>query len=112
MSIEHEKQLAAEEAAKLVESGMTIGLGTGSTVAFLLPALARRRLSLRCVASSPRTELLARDLGLRVEPFDRIERLDLAIDGADQIASDGWLVKVAAPRLRERRSWPPRVIGS
>jgi len=93
MSIAHEKQLAAEAAAELVEPGMTIGLGTGSTVAFLLPALARRSLSLRCVASSVRTEEAARRLGFRVEPFDRLERLDLVIDGADQIAPDGWLVK-------------------
>jgi ribose 5-phosphate isomerase A len=93
MSIEREKQLAAEAASKLVESGMTIGLGTGSTVAFLLPALARRRLSLRCVASSAKTEQVARELGLHVESFDRLERLDLVIDGADQIAPDGWLVK-------------------
>ena len=57
MSIEGEKQLAAEAAAELVESGMTLGLGTGSTVAYLLPALARRKLSLRCVASSVRTEV-------------------------------------------------------
>jgi ribose 5-phosphate isomerase A len=91
--MEREKQLTAEAAAKLVEPGMTIGLGTGSTVAFLLPALARRRLSLRCVASSPATEQAARDLGLHVEPFDRLERLDMVIDGADQIAPDGWLVK-------------------
>src|SRR5258708_39054201 len=93
MSIEREKQLAAEAASKLVESGMTIGLGTGSTVAYLLPALARRRLSLRCVASSAKTEQVARELGLHVELFDRLERLDLVIDGADQIAPDGWLVK-------------------
>jgi ribose 5-phosphate isomerase A len=93
MSIEREKQLAAEAAAQLVESGMTVGLGTGSTVAFLLPALARRRLSLRCVASSVRTEEVARTLGLSVEPFDRLDRLDMVIDGADQIAPDGWLVK-------------------
>jgi ribose 5-phosphate isomerase A len=93
MSIEREKQLAAEAAAELVESGMTVGLGTGSTVAFLLPALARRRLSLRCVASSVRTEEVARTLGLSVEPFDRLDRLDMVIDGADQIAPDGWLVK-------------------
>jgi len=93
MSIEREKQLAAEAASKLVESGMTIGLGTGSTVAFLLPALARRRLALRCVASSAKTEQVARELGLHVESFDRLERLDLVIDGADQIAPDGWLVK-------------------
>jgi uncharacterized protein YbjT (DUF2867 family) len=56
MSLEHEKQLAAEAAAELIEDGMTVGLGTGSTVAYLLPALARRGLSLRCVATSPRTE--------------------------------------------------------
>jgi ribose 5-phosphate isomerase A len=93
MSFEREKQVAAEAAALLVQPSMTLGLGTGSTVAFLLPALARRRLSLRCVASSPRTEQVARELGLRVEPFDRFERLDLVIDGADQIAPDGWLVK-------------------
>src|SRR5262245_51391274 len=77
MGVEREKQLAAEAAAQLVEDGMTIGLGSGSTVAFLLPALARRRLSLRCVASSVRTENLARGLGLTVEPFDQLARLDL-----------------------------------
>jgi ribose 5-phosphate isomerase A len=93
MSIEREKQLAAEAAAELVEDGMTVGLGTGSTVAYLLPALARRGLSLRCVATSPRTEQAARELGIRVEPFDEIDRFDLTIDGADQIAPDGWLVK-------------------
>lgn len=93
MTIEHEKQLAAEAAAELVEDGMTVGLGTGSTVAYLLPAIARRGLSLRCVATSPRTEQAARELGLHVEAFDRIDRFDLTIDGADQIAPDGWLVK-------------------
>jgi len=93
MSIEHEKRLAAEAAAELVEPGMTIGLGTGSTAAFLLPALARRSLSLRCVASSVRTEQAARRLGLHVEAFDRLDRLDIVIDGADQVAPDGWLVK-------------------
>jgi ribose 5-phosphate isomerase A len=72
---------------------MTVGLGTGSTVAHLLPALAQRKLRLRCVATSPRTEAAARKLGLSVEPFDRLERLDIAIDGADQVAPDGWLVK-------------------
>jgi ribose 5-phosphate isomerase A len=93
MSIEHEKQAAAEAAAELVEDGMTVGLGTGSTVAFLLPALARRSLRLRCVATSPRTEDAARQLGFDVEAFDRIDRFDITIDGADQVAPDGWLVK-------------------
>jgi len=72
---------------------MTVGLGSGTTVAFLLGALARRDLRIRCAATSPRTELAARDLGLRVEDFGILSRLDVAIDGADQIAPDGWLVK-------------------
>src|SRR5215211_9358797 len=90
---ELEKQSAAEAAAQLVEDGMTVGLGTGSTVAYLLPALAARGLTLRCVATSVATEVAARALGLSVEPFERLERLDIAIDGADQIDPRGWLVK-------------------
>jgi ribose 5-phosphate isomerase A len=93
VSTEREKQVAAEAAAALVEDSMTVGLGTGSTVAYLLPALAARCLDIRCAATSPRTEEAARALGLRVEPFVDIDRFDLAIDGADQIAPDGWLVK-------------------
>jgi ribose 5-phosphate isomerase A len=90
---EREKRAAAEAAALLVEDGMTVGLGTGSTVAYLLPALAGRGLTLRCVATSLRTDEQARALGLAVEPFVGIARLDMAIDGADQVAPDGWLVK-------------------
>jgi ribose 5-phosphate isomerase A len=93
MSVEREKQAAAEAAALLVEDGMTVGLGTGSTVAHLLPALVARGLTFRCVATSLRTEDEARALGLPVEPFTGIARLDIAIDGADQIAPDGWIVK-------------------
>jgi ribose 5-phosphate isomerase A len=93
MSIEREKQLAAEAAAELVESGMTVGLGTGSTVAFLLPVLARRSLDILCAATSPRTENAARELGLRIEDVASIDRFDITIDGADQVAPDGWLVK-------------------
>jgi ribose 5-phosphate isomerase A len=91
--IEREKQVAAEAAAELVEDGMTVGLGTGSTVAFLLPALARRSLGIICAATSPRTEQAARELGLRIEDVASIDRFDIAIDGADQVAPDGWLVK-------------------
>ncbi len=88
------KRDAAERAAVLVEDGMRLGLGTGSTVDLLLPALARRGLKdLRCVATSEATERQARELGLPVEPFDALTRLDLAIDGADEVAPDRWLVK-------------------
>jgi ribose 5-phosphate isomerase A len=93
VSSEGEKRLAAEAAAELVEDGMTLGLGTGSTVGYFLPAVAARRLSLRCVATSLATERAALELGLRIEPFDRLDRVDLAVDGADQIDPAGWLVK-------------------
>ncbi|MGH3562965.1 MAG: ribose 5-phosphate isomerase A, partial [Mycobacterium sp.] len=92
-SIEREKRVAAEAAADLVEDGMTVGLGTGSTVAYFLPALARRTLDIRCAATSLRTEHAARELGLKVETLQDIEHFDVAIDGADQVAPDGWLVK-------------------
>jgi ribose 5-phosphate isomerase A len=92
-ALEEEKRLAAQAAAALVQDGMCVGLGTGSTVAYLLPALAARRLRLRCVATSVATAEMAQRLGLPVEPFDSLERLDIAIDGADQIAPDGWLIK-------------------
>ncbi|HEX2358965.1 MAG TPA: ribose-5-phosphate isomerase RpiA [Solirubrobacterales bacterium] len=92
--LDFEKRAAAEAAAQLVEDGMTLGLGTGSTVALLLPAIAARGLrDLRCVATSAATEEHARELGIPVEEFDKLERLDMAIDGADQIAPDHWLVK-------------------
>jgi len=93
-NLDAEKKLAAEAAAELVQNGMKVGLGTGSTVAHLLPAVAARRLeSLRCVATSVATEEQAKALGIPVEPFDELDRLDLAIDGADQVAPDHWLVK-------------------
>src|SRR5947207_138826 len=80
--------------AELIDDGMRVGLGTGSTVAHLLPAIAARSLSdLRCVATSVATEERARELGIPVESFDRLDDLDMAIDGADQVAPDHWLVK-------------------
>jgi ribose 5-phosphate isomerase A len=88
-----EKRVAAEAAAELVEEGMSVGLGTGSTVAFLLPALAARNLGIHCVATSPATEREAVRLGIEVGPFEGLDRLDIAIDGADQVAPDGWLIK-------------------
>lgn len=93
-SIEREKQAVGRAAAELLEDGMRVGLGTGSTVAYLLPAIAARRLKgLRCVATSPATEAQARALGLTVEGLDELGKLDVAIDGADQVDQEGWLVK-------------------
>jgi ribose 5-phosphate isomerase A len=95
-NVEREKQRAAEAAAELVQDGMTVGLGTGSTAAYLLPPLAARKLSIRCVATSPATSQAAQALGIEVVSFAGMEapgRLDVTIDGADEVDPAGWLVK-------------------
>ena len=105
--VEQRKRAAALHAAAEIHDGMRVGLGTGSTVAYLLPAVAERGLSIRCVATSVRTEDAARSLGLDVESFDgpgALDRLDLAIDGADQVDDAGWVVKGGGgAHTREKR---------
>jgi ribose 5-phosphate isomerase A len=83
---EDQKRRAAEQAAALVEDGMTIGLGSGTTAEQFVRAIAPRvaqGLRLRCVATSSRTERLAADLGIAL--VDLVDELDLAIDGADAV---------------------------
>jgi len=93
-AIERHKAAAARAAAELVGDGDRVGLGTGTTVAHLLPALAARGLrDVRCTATSPATERAARALGLVVLDLDDLGTLDIAIDGADQIDPDDWLIK-------------------
>jgi ribose 5-phosphate isomerase A len=92
-SVDADKRLAAEYAADLVEDGMRVGLGTGTTAAYLVPALADRAARLRCVATSEATAAAARAAGLVLEAFDDLDELDIAIDGADQIGPGPWLVK-------------------
>jgi ribose 5-phosphate isomerase A len=93
--MERYKRAAAQLAAGLVADGQRVGLGTGSTVAHLLPALAARTdiSGVRYTATSPATEQAARALGLVVLPLDELGPLDIAIDGADQIDPAGGLIK-------------------
>ncbi len=103
---ELEKRVAAEAAAGLVQGGMMVGLGTGSTVAYLLAPLAARGLDIRCVATSPETAEEGARLGLEIVSFEGTDappRLDIAIDGADQVAPSGWVVKGGEGRTRARR---------
>jgi ribose 5-phosphate isomerase A len=83
------KQAAAEAAAALARDGMVLGLGTGSTVAFLLEALARRvrdeRLSIAGVPTSHRTAAAAVRLGIPLLDLTAAISIDLAIDGADEV---------------------------
>ncbi len=73
---------------------MRVGLGTGTTVAYLVPALGERSFqTARFVATSPATERAARELGLPIVGLDELGELDLAIDGADQVDPSCWLIK-------------------
>jgi ribose 5-phosphate isomerase A len=91
------KELAGNEAAKRIESGMVVGLGTGSTATYLLYALARRigeglRIA-GAVPTSNATERLARDLAIPLTDLDTHPQLDVAIDGADEIDPELRLIK-------------------
>ena len=85
------KRAAAEAAVALVESGMVVGLGTGSTAAFAIAALIRRMregLDFVAIPTSESSARQAREGGLRLTDFSRHRRLDITIDGADEIARD------------------------
>lgn len=91
------KQKAGEAAAKLVVSGMCLGLGTGSTAAWFVRALASRisaeGLSVRGVPTSEATARLAREVGVPLEDPDAVTRLDLTVDGADEFDPQLRLIK-------------------
>jgi ribose 5-phosphate isomerase A len=90
------KQLAAEHAAKLIQDGMTVGIGTGSTSAFAIEAISKKikeGLSIRAVASSIKSEELAKGAGITLIAFSEVERIDIYIDGADEVDENLNLMK-------------------
>lgn len=87
------KELAGRHAAEYVTDGMRVGLGTGSTVHFTTLALGERKPDIVCTATSVNTAELAASVGLRVESPDDIGDLDIAIDGADEVAATFDLTK-------------------
>jgi len=93
----NDKQLVALHAAKLVHDGMLVGLGTGSTANFFIEELARRQreegLRVTTIASSVVTTIKAQQLGLQVVAMEHISRIDLYVDGADEITPDLTLLK-------------------
>ena len=107
MSADDQKRAAGEAAAALVRSGMTVGLGTGSTAAWFIRALANLKLAdVRGVATSRSTEALATSLGIRVADLDEVKTIDLTIDGADEIGPGLSLIKGGgAALLREKLVW-------
>ena len=101
------KLAASRAAVALVQDGMKLGLGTGSTASIMVEVLAERArtegLSLRCAATSKATAELAARLGLRVESLDDIGWLDLTMDGADEVDPDLSLIKGGGgAHLREK----------
>ncbi|HEV2083201.1 MAG TPA: ribose-5-phosphate isomerase RpiA [Brevundimonas sp.] len=107
MSADAQKRAAGEAAALRVEAGMTVGLGTGSTAAWFVKALAARNLpDLRCVPTSEATADLARELGLPLVTLEDVSRIDLTVDGADEIGPGLALIKGGgAALLREKLVW-------
>lgn len=87
------KRAAGRAAAELVEDGMRLGLGTGSTVTHFLEALAERSLDVAGVATSEQTAARCADLGLRLLDPATTDHLDLAVDGADELDTELNLTK-------------------
>jgi ribose 5-phosphate isomerase A len=101
-----QKRASGEAAAALVEAGMVVGLGTGSTAAWFVRALAERRLDVTCVATSTATAELAAGLGLRIVELGDTGEIDLTVDGADEIGPGLSLIKGGgAALLREKLVW-------
>jgi len=106
MSADDQKRTAGVAAAALVEPGMRVGLGTGSTAAWFVRALAERRLDVRCTPTSQATADLATSLGLTLAELDALGELDLTVDGADEIGPGISLIKGGgAALLREKLVW-------
>ncbi|MBG7615209.1 ribose-5-phosphate isomerase RpiA [Brevundimonas sp. BAL450] len=107
MSADLQKKTAGEAAAERIQPGMTVGLGTGSTAAWFVKALAARNLAdLRCVPTSEATADLARSLGLPLTTLEDVARIDITVDGADEVGPGLALIKGGgAALLREKLVW-------
>jgi ribose 5-phosphate isomerase A len=105
--IDKAKFVAAKRAAEFVESGMRVGLGTGSTAAWLVRCLGEKvreeGLRFRGVPTSTRTADLAREVGIEVISLDEAKWLDLTIDGADEFDSDLSLIKGGGGALLQEK---------
>lgn len=93
----NDKQLVAEHAAKQIENGMLIGLGTGSTANHFIEALATRQqqenLQIQVVASSVVSTIKAQQVGLNLRSLEHIRQLDVYVDGADEVSPELVLLK-------------------
>src|SRR5579875_3684420 len=106
MTQDEAKALVGKRAAEMVEDGMRVGLGTGSTSVMFIKALGVRvqaGLKIRCVASSDSSADLGRSLGMEVVALEQLPEIDLYVDGADEVAPHLALIKGGgAALLREK----------
>jgi len=103
---EAQKKASGAAAAALVQSGMVVGLGTGSTAAWFVRALAERKLDIVGVPTSQATADLATSLGIRIAALGETKTIDLTVDGADEIGPGLSLIKGGgAALLREKLVW-------
>jgi ribose 5-phosphate isomerase A len=101
-----QKKAAGEAAAALVQSGMVVGLGTGSTAAWFVKAVAARGLDIIGVPTSQATADLATSLGIRLGELGETKGIDLTVDGADECGPGLALIKGGgAALLREKLVW-------
>lgn len=93
---EMNKKNAGEVAVKYIEDGMVIGLGSGSTVYWMLRKLGesvKAGLDIKGIPTSIKTELLAKEFGIPLTQFSKVDQIDIAIDGADEVDNDFNLLK-------------------
>ena len=91
-----EKQLAANEAVKLIRDGQVVGLGTGSTAYFAIQSIAailKEGLKIQCVPTSENTKALALSLNIPLVDIHEIDFIDITIDGADEFTEQLQLIK-------------------
>jgi ribose 5-phosphate isomerase A len=110
------KLCAAQRALELVESRMTVGLGSGSTATLWIKLLGERvrdqGLDIRAIASSEDSERLGRSYGIPFVNFEECRSLDLTVDGADEIAPKLALIKGGAANCYAKKLSPAHRSGS
>ncbi len=97
MDIEDEKKIVAKKALKFVKPSTIVGLGSGSTAAYFIEALGKlakkKKLKIKCVATSKESERIAKKVGLKIVALEKADKIDVDIDGADKIDNQRIIIK-------------------